>query len=64
MKMRKSVALVSALVAGTVAGSALAKVPDAQVNRLGADLTPMGSEKAGNGGAIPAWLSMAWTCPR
>lgn len=37
------------------AGGALAKVPDAQINRLGADLTPLGAEKAGNGGAIPEW---------
>ncbi len=36
--------------------SAEALVPDAQINRLGADLTPMGSEKAGNQDvSIPAW---------
>ena len=35
-------------------GGVLAKVPDAQVNRLGADLTPVGAEKAGEGD-IPEW---------
>ncbi|MDX5492818.1 MAG: DUF1329 domain-containing protein, partial [Alphaproteobacteria bacterium] len=38
------------------AGAASAGVPAAQVERLGADLTPMGAEKAGNAdGSIPAW---------
>ncbi|MGK2741124.1 DUF1329 domain-containing protein [Tepidicaulis sp. LMO-SS28] len=61
--MKKSLALVSALVVGTFAGSALAKVPDAQVNRLGADLTPVGAEKAGNGGDIPAWTGGLTSVP-
>ena len=39
-----------------LAAAAEAKVPQGQANRLGRDLTPMGSEKAGNaGGSIPAW---------
>lgn len=38
------------------AGSAWAKVPADQVARLGNDLTPMGSEKAGSpDGMVPAW---------
>lgn len=36
-------------------GAAFAAVGADQAARLGKDLTPMGSEKAGNGGAIPAW---------
>lgn len=47
----------SALIAmGLAVGSAQAAVPAAQANRLGADLTPVGAEKAGNKeGTIPAW---------
>ena len=57
--MKKTTLLVSALAvsvfaAGSVATGAFAKVPEAQANRLGNDLTPMGSEKAGSGD-IPAW---------
>ena len=38
------------------AAPASAKLTDAEVARLGADLTPMGAEKAGNkDGTIPAW---------
>ena len=38
------------------AGSALALVPEEQQARLDADLTPLGSERAGNAdGTIPAW---------
>lgn len=38
------------------AGAALAKVPADQVARLGKDLTPMGSERAGSpDGMVPAW---------
>jgi len=36
--------------------SAIAGVPPEEASRLGADLTPMGAEKAGNqAGTIPAW---------
>ena len=35
--------------------SAYAAVGADQAGRLGKDLTPTGAEKAGNGGAIPAW---------
>ena len=39
-----------------VAAPASAKLTDAEVARLGADLTPVGAEKAGNkDGTIPAW---------
>ena len=46
---------VSLFVSGLM-GPVAAKVPPEQVARLGDDLTPMGSEKAGNAdGSIPAW---------
>ncbi|MEK1906341.1 MAG: DUF1329 domain-containing protein, partial [Pseudomonas sp.] len=39
-----------------IAGQVLAAVAPEQVARLGAELTPMGAEKAGNAdGSIPAW---------
>jgi hypothetical protein len=39
-----------------IAAPASAKLTDAEVARLGADLTPVGAEKAGNkDGTIPAW---------
>ncbi len=48
-------AVATACLAG-IASPALAKLTDAEVARLGADLTPMGAEKAGNkDGTIPAW---------
>jgi len=42
--------------------AAQAQVPDAQVNRLGGDLTPIGAEKAGEGD-IPAWTGGLATVP-
>ena len=45
--MNRTTLLVSAFVFGALSTSALAGVPDAQVNRLGGDLTPIGAEKAG-----------------
>jgi hypothetical protein len=46
---------VAALLVG-VAAPASAKLSDAEIARLGADLTPVGAEKAGNkDGTIPAW---------
>lgn len=48
--------LLATAVAALSAGSALAKVPADQVARLGKDLTPMGSERAGTpDGMVPAW---------
>ena len=46
--------LAACLTAGVFVTSAMAGVPASQANRLGQDLTPMGSEKAGSGD-IPAW---------
>ncbi len=54
MKKLKHTLLAAALVC--VAGSALAGLPAAEVDRLGKDLTPTGAEKAGNkDGSIPQW---------
>jgi hypothetical protein len=52
----KLMLLASAVAALVSAGSALAKVPADQVARLGKDLTPFGSERAGTpDGMVPAW---------
>ena len=59
----KTSGIIAATVALGLAGVAHAAVPEAQANRLGNDLTPMGSEKAGNGGAIPAWTGGIATTP-
>ncbi len=51
--------LATAIAAAGLLGTALpayAKLTAAEAARLGADLTPMGAEKAGNkDGTIPAW---------
>lgn len=52
----KTVSSAFALALCGVAGVALAAVSAQEAARLGADLTPMGAEKAGNAaGTIPAW---------
>lgn len=54
MKMMKQSLLAAAL--ACIAGSTLAGLPQADVDRLGKDLTPVGAEKDGNkAGTIPAW---------
>jgi hypothetical protein len=59
--------LASAVAAVAMAGFATpasAKLSDAEVARLGADLTPMGAEKAGNkDGTIPAWTGGLCAAP-
>ena len=48
--------LMGAIVGLSMAAGLQAGVPQAQADRLGADLTPIGAEKAGNkDGTIPAW---------
>ncbi len=47
--------LTAALAAALVALPGIAAVPQSEADRLGNDLTPLGAEQAGNGGAIPAW---------
>ena len=59
MRQRRPILSVSIITATLLASAfmgAEAKVPPEQIARLGADLTPLGSEKAGNAdGSIPAW---------
>jgi hypothetical protein len=56
-------AIAVACLVGT-ATPALAKLSDAEVARLGADLTPVGAEKAGNkDGTIPAWTGGLCSAP-
>jgi hypothetical protein len=55
MKFKNTLVLSSALALSVAVSGAWAKVSDAEAARLGADLTPMGAEKAGNGGDIPEW---------
>ncbi len=56
------------LVGGLLSAPALAKVSKEEAARLGAELTPIGAERAGNAdGSIPAWeggLSQAPACFR
>ncbi len=52
----KTKILISALATSLMVGTAIAKVPQAQVDRLNGDLTPAGAERAGNAdGTIPKW---------
>ncbi|MDC0662180.1 DUF1329 domain-containing protein [Marinobacter sp. SS21] len=54
--MGKLIGLGAALLAVLWGSQAMAKVSEAQAARLGADLTPVGAERAGNdAGTIPAW---------
>ncbi len=52
----KKLTLLSSAVALVISTGAMAKISPDQVARLGADLTPLGAEKAANkDGSIPAW---------
>lgn len=53
--MRFSLKTLTAALAVAGASSLAFSVNAADFSRLGKDLTPMGAEKAGNGGDIPAW---------
>ena len=54
--MNRKVLLLASAVAVMLTGSAWAKSSPDQVARLGKDLTPMGSERAGTpDGMVPAW---------
>ncbi len=59
--MKKTTGIVMLFAAGALVTSAFASVPASQVNRLGADLTPVGAEKAGSGD-IPAWTGACQRC--
>jgi len=55
--IQKSVLACLSILAGTIIGApAMAAVSAAEAAKLGAELTPLGAEKAGNAdGSIPAW---------
>ena len=54
MNLRRPLGLATAML--LLPGLAMAKVSEKEAARLGADLTPVGAEKAGNAdGSIPAW---------
>lgn len=57
MKGIKLTAFCAAAMVAGASSNALAKVSEDEAKRLldGGDLTPLGGEKKGNGGAIPAW---------
>jgi hypothetical protein len=51
-----SMKLLALAVSVALAGQAMAAMPQAELDRLGKDLTPVGAEKAGNkDGSIPSW---------
>jgi hypothetical protein len=54
--MKKQVKLLASAIALAFAASgAFAAMSQADADKIGQSLTPIGAEKAGNGGAIPAW---------
>lgn len=61
---KRLVAAFAAAASMTTSAPALAKLSDAEIARLGADLTPVGAEKAGNkAGTIPEWTGGLCTSP-
>src|SRR5690554_2048028 len=63
MKLNKKLLATGVLAASLFAGQAWGAVSAEEAARLGDSLTPMGAEKAGNGGAIPAWTGGLTTPP-
>ncbi|WP_298448217.1 DUF1329 domain-containing protein [uncultured Marinobacter sp.] len=55
MKLNKKLLATGILAASLVAGQAWGAISAGEAAKLGDSLTPIGAEKAGNGGAIPAW---------
>ena len=63
MKLNQKLLATGVLAASLVAGQAWGAVSSEEAAKLGDSLTPMGAEKAGNGGAIPAWTGGLTTPP-
>ena len=63
MKLNKKLLATGILAASLVAGQAWGAVSAEEAAKLGDSLTPMGAEKAGNGGDIPAWTGGMTTSP-
>lgn len=55
MKLDKKLLATGVLTASLFAGNAFGAVSASEAAKLGDTLTPIGAEKAGNGGEIPAW---------
>ena len=55
----KTKLLTTALTLSLAASAAVAEVPASQAARLGADLTPMGAEKAGSESGVSSWSGRA-----
>ncbi len=55
--MIKKLGIIAAAMSLALTGThALAKITEAEANKLGNELTPLGAEKSGNAdGSIPAW---------
>lgn len=63
MKTNKKLLATGVLAASLFAGQAWGAVSADEAAKLGDTLTPMGAEKAGNGGEIPAWDGGLSTAP-
>lgn len=63
MLMNKYKVLASAIALAFAASTASAAVTQAEADKLGNSLTPIGAEMAGNGAAIPAWTGGLTTSP-
>ena len=63
--MIRKVGIIAAALSLALSGaSAMAKVSEADANKLGNELTPLGAEKAGNAdGSIPAWTGGITSAP-
>ena len=62
--IRKVGIIAAALTLALTGTSAMAKVSDAEANKLGNELTPLGAEKAANAdGSIPAWTGGITAAP-
>ena len=63
--MIRKLGIVAAALSLALSGTnALAKVSEAEANKLGNELTPLGAEKAGNAdGSIPAWTGGITSVP-
>lgn len=55
MKLTKSFCVMGVLATAIASTNVIAKVSPEEAAKLGGELTPVGGEKAGNGGVIPAW---------
>src|SRR5690554_2719596 len=63
MKLNKKLLATGVLAASLFAGQAWGAVSAEEAAKLGDTLTPMGAERAGNGGDIPEWTGGMTTPP-